>query len=209
MDKTVKLIMTKWDIKDCFWSLDCTEEEEYNFAYVLPQPEEERIQIVIPTLLQMGWVESPPCFCAATETARDIAKEYIKTPVNSLHDHNFLKYTVGNREYEALPAMPTKNMGFLYMVEVYVDDFMSLVIPASQDQLRHVATAVMMGIHNMFPPDANDSNNPISERKLIKDEGRYSTQKTLGLNFDRLAKTMCVCVCVFLASGYEVGYCNA
>jgi hypothetical protein len=111
-------------------------------------------------------------------------------PVNSLHDHNFSKYTVGNREYETLPATPTKNTGFLYMVEVYVKDFMSLVIPASQDQLRHVATAVMMEIHNMFPLDANNSNNPISERKLIKDEGRYSTQKMLSLNFDCLAKTM-------------------
>jgi hypothetical protein len=40
-------------------------------------------------------------------------------------------------------------------------------------------------------PDDNDSNNPISERKLIKDEGRYSTQKMLlGFNFDGLAKTM-------------------
>jgi hypothetical protein len=50
-DKTAKIIMAKWDIKDGFWSLDCTEEEEYNFAYVLPQPEEEPIQIVIPTSL--------------------------------------------------------------------------------------------------------------------------------------------------------------
>jgi hypothetical protein len=55
------------------------------------------------------------------------------------------------------------------MVEVYVDDFMSLVIPISQEQLQHVMAAVMMGIHDVFPPDDNDSNNPISERKLIKE----------------------------------------
>ncbi len=49
----------------------------------------------------------------------------------------------------------------------------------------------MMGIHDVFPPDNNDSNDPISERKLINNEGRYSIQKTLlGFNFEGLAKTM-------------------
>jgi hypothetical protein len=38
--------------------------------------------LVVPTSLQMGWVESPPYFCAATETSRDISTEYIETEVN-------------------------------------------------------------------------------------------------------------------------------
>jgi hypothetical protein len=68
---------------------------------------------------------------------------------------------------------------------------MSLVIPVSQDQLRHVATAVMTGIHDVFPLDGDDSNNPISEKKLLKEEGQYSTQKTLlGFDFDGTTKTM-------------------
>ncbi len=49
----------------------------------------------------------------------------------------------------------------------------------------------MLGIRDMFPPDNNNSNDPLSERKLIKDEGQYSTQKTLlSFDFDSLAKTM-------------------
>jgi hypothetical protein len=92
-DETAKIFMAKWGIKDGFWRLNCVEGEEYNFAYILPQPEEEPIQIVISTSLQMGWVESPPYFCAAKETARDVAEEYIKMPVSSLHDHKFVKYT--------------------------------------------------------------------------------------------------------------------
>jgi hypothetical protein len=47
-DETVKIFMAKWDIKEGFWRLDCAEGGEYNFAYVLPQPEEEPIRIVIP-----------------------------------------------------------------------------------------------------------------------------------------------------------------
>ena len=61
----------------------------------------------------------------------------------------------------------------------------------SQEQLRHVATAVMTGIHDVFPGDAMDSNNSISETKRIKHEGRYTTLKTLlGFNFNGAAKTM-------------------
>ncbi len=199
-DQTAKIFMAKWYIKDGLWRLDCVEGEEYNFAYVLPQSEEELIRIVIPTSLQMGWeeynfayvlpqseeeliriviptslqmgwVESPLYFCAATETAWDVAKEFIKMPVTSLHNNKFVKYTIGNKEYKALPATAMKTRGFLYMVEVYVNDFMSLVIAVLQEQLGHVATAVMMGIHDVFPPNDNNSNDPISERKPIKDEG--------------------------------------
>jgi hypothetical protein len=77
------------------------------------------------------------------------------------------------------------------MVEVYVDDFMNLVIPVSWEQLQHVAAAIVMGIHDVFPPDANDSNDPISEKKLRAQKDLYLTQKTLlGFGFDGPAKTM-------------------
>jgi hypothetical protein len=77
------------------------------------------------------------------------------------------------------------------MVEVYVDGFMSLVIPVSQEQLGHVATTVMTGIHDVFPKDAVDSNDSISEKKLIKQEGWYAMLKTLlGFDFNGTAKTM-------------------
>jgi hypothetical protein len=77
------------------------------------------------------------------------------------------------------------------MVVVYVDDFMSLVIAVSWEQLPHVANAIMHGIHDVFPPDTEDSNDPILEKKLKKSKGVYKTRKTLlGFNFDGNAKTM-------------------
>ncbi len=77
------------------------------------------------------------------------------------------------------------------MVEVYVNNFMSLVIPISWEQPQHVATAVMMSIHDVFLPDTDDSNDPISKKKLLKNNGQYSTLKTLlGFDFDGSAKTM-------------------
>ena len=190
-DESAKIFMAKWDIKDGFWRMDCAEGEEWNFTYVLPQEEGKPITLVVPTSLQMGWVESPPYFCAATETAQDIATDYIETEMNSLPTHKFERYIAAAPEFENLQraARPTDNL--TYMVEVYVDDFMSLVIPVSQDQLRHVGNAIMHGIHDVFPPDEVDANDPISEKKLAKGEGTYSTRKTLlGFDFDGEAKTM-------------------
>jgi hypothetical protein len=171
--------------------MDCATGEEWNFAYVLPQEDGMPTTLVIPTSLQMGWVESPPYFCAATETSRDVATKYAETKLNSLTPHKFEKFVVGAPEYQALPEAGNNPIGFAYMVEVYVDDFMSLVIPVSWEQLHHVANAIMHGIHDVFPPNAEDSNDPISEKKINKREGRYETQKMLlGFDFDGEGKTM-------------------
>ncbi len=83
-DPEAKIFMAKWDIKDGFWRMDCGEGKEWNFAYVLPQDEGKPTMLVVLTSLQMGWVESPPYFCTATETARDIITEYTKQPVGTL-----------------------------------------------------------------------------------------------------------------------------
>ena len=186
-----KIFMAKWDIKDGFWRMDCAEGKEYNFVYVLPQEDGKPVTLVVPTSLQMGWVESPPYFCAATETARDIAATYCDTPVGSLPPHKFVKHVRGDAAFAALPASAGTNSTCRYCLEVYVDDFMSIVIPTSRDHLDHVATAVMTGIHDVFPANINDGDDPISEKKLLKGDGQYSLMKTLlGFDFDGNRKTL-------------------
>ncbi len=167
-----KIFMAKWDIKDGFWRMDCREGEEWNFAYVLPQPKDAPTMIVVPTSLQMGWIESPPYFCAATETARDIVTEYTNMPVGSLPPHKFVTYTTNGRSYTDLPDKH-EDQRFSTLVEVYVDDFMSLVIPVSKAQLTHTASAVMTGIHDVFPAnDVDEGDDPISVKKLKQQDGQ-------------------------------------
>ncbi len=51
--------------------------------------------------------------------------------------------------------------------------------------------AIMAGIHNVFPTDIVDSNDRISEKKLLKGEGQYVLFKMmLGFDFDGKRKTM-------------------
>jgi hypothetical protein len=112
-------------------------------------------------------------------------------PVGSIPEHKFAKYTVDWELYSDLPKEHDDHT-FLSMIEVYVDDFMSLIIPVSQLQLMHVAAAVMTGIHDVFPVNEdNDGDDPISEKKLKQLEAQYATLKTLlGFHFDGINKTM-------------------
>jgi hypothetical protein len=187
-DNDAVILLAKWDIRDGFWRLNCYQGEEWNFCYVWPQAPGEPRRLVVPTSLQMGWVESPPYFCAASETARDIAVEYIKTTVGGLPAHKFDQW--------AGATMANIDMGhqmgpLRYVQEVYVDDFISAIIPTSKEQIKHVARGILHGIHDVFPPSKNDERDPISLKKLKKGEGMYDTTKCLlAFDFDGVNKTM-------------------
>ena len=44
-------------------------------------------------------------------------------------------------------------------------DYMTIAVPASKEQLVHVATAVLMGVHDVFPADCDDAEDPASLKK--------------------------------------------
>ncbi len=51
--------------------------------------------------------------------------------------------------------------------------------------------AIMTGICDVFPTDIVDSNDPISEKQLLKGERQYALFKMmLGFDFDGKQKTM-------------------
>ena len=187
-DDDAVILMAKWDIQDGFWRLNCREGEEWNFCYVWPQAPGEPCRLVVPTSLQMGWVESPPYFCAASETARDVAAEYIETPIGSLPEHKFEQWAgaatpIGNNE--------GRGGALRYILEVYVDDFISCIIPTTREQVEHVARGIMHGIHDVFPPSEDATKDPISNKKLQKGDGTFATTKCiLGFDFDGVNKTI-------------------
>lgn len=180
-----KLFSAKFDVKDGFWNLDMVKGEEYNFAYLYPTLEnDDRVLLVVPTSLQMGWVESPPYFCVASETGRNIASQYVETPIGSLPPHNFSAKTETAPEFKQLPPSSTTNK-LPYVIDVYVNDYISIAMPASQEQLRHVGQAVMMGIHDIWQPKEENNDDPISYKKIEKGEGVWMLEKEiLGLQFD-------------------------
>ena len=189
-DPTAKIFMAKWDIKDGFWRLDCQAGEEWNFCYVLPTTDSTApVELVVPTSLQMGWIESPPYFCAASETARDVAAQYAETPLGTLPDHKFLHLTNTSNDFTKLPAIGLDRLS--YIMEVYMDDYVTAAIASGQDHLNHLANATMHGIHDVFPENMDNSNDPISEKKLKKKDGSWALVKDiLGLTFNGDDKTV-------------------
>jgi hypothetical protein len=184
------IFWAKWDIKDGFWRLDCEDGKEWNFAYVLPSSHGQEPTLIVPTSLQMGWIESPPYFCAASETARDVAEKYSQRPLGSLPTHKFLHYTQLLQDFRDLAA-DTTDPHFRYLLEVFVDDFIAGVIARAQSHLNHVSLSVMHGIHEVFPPDAVSADDAISEKKLIKGDGSWAHEKEiLGMTFNGKNKTI-------------------
>jgi len=97
-EEDARIFMAKWDIKDGFWRLGMEEGAKWNFSYVLPQHPRQPCYLVVPTSLQMRWVELPPFFCASSETARDVAQDYCETKLGTLPPHEFTNYVIGNQD---------------------------------------------------------------------------------------------------------------
>ena len=83
----------KLDIKDGFWRIVVSFKDAWNFCYVLPSEDGtftniDEAKIVVLHALQMGWCESPPFFCAASKTARDVIDNLVNNPI-IMPEHKF------------------------------------------------------------------------------------------------------------------------
>ena len=198
-EPTTILLMAKLDIKDGFWRIVVEPNGAWNFAYVLPQVNDtDPIQIVIPLSAQMGWTLSPPYFCAATETARDVGQELTEQPNGTLARHPFETQMTASEEVTCLPPVTIDNKkhtdNFTNLLEVYVDDFIGLIEATSQADILHYSRAMLHAIHSVFPPrhlTGHGGEDPISQQKLEKGDGLWQTRKEiLGWILDGINKTI-------------------
>jgi hypothetical protein len=145
------ILRGKVDLSDGFWRMIVRPSQRYNFCYVLPQPKEEPTRIVIPSALQMGWRESPPYFCAATETGRDLADWMIESEFN-LPRHPLEKYMMP-LERPSSAGQASSALLKPWRVLVYVDDYIVAVLSHKGIRfIQQVVRATLFGIHAIFPP---------------------------------------------------------
>ena len=81
--------------------------------------------------------------------------------MGSLTEHKFVKLTEVISDIEELKKKCISKEPFNYMMEVYMNDYIVLAIPKIQDQLYHVANAIMIGIHDVSPPYKDDKEDAI------------------------------------------------
>ena len=88
--------------------------------------------------------------------------------MGSLTLHNFVKLAEVNIDFSELPKSDVSNEPFNYMLDVYTDDYIALDIRRREDQLHHVANAIMTVIHDVFPLDKDDKEDAIYLKKILK-----------------------------------------
>ena len=143
----------------------------------------------------MGWVESPSFFSVASETARDVAQEYVEADVGDLPPHHLEDLTnmTDDNLKDMIDALSeTERTQLKYLLEVYIDDFIGAATASSPEQLNHIARALLHAIHDVFPEHLHTPDDqPASMKKILKGEGQWSPIKEiLGWIFDGINKTV-------------------
>ena len=145
-DAGVPILFSKIDLKDGYWRMVVNEDKAWNFAYVLPpENDDDPIMLVVPNALQMGWSESPPFFCASTETARDVADKFWQESQKYYKEEDLYMQphpnegTVMNIDWSTIPSqnkakvLKKKLEGIdgdtklFYLLKCYIDNFISLI----------------------------------------------------------------------------------
>ena len=139
------------------------------------------MRLVVPDALQMGWSESPPFFCAATETACDVALKTIEQNA-SLDPHPMENILLNSPAVATLPkSSDLKTSKFVKLLEVYINDFIGLIQASSIEELQRFTRAILHAIYNTFPPPELTNSKmgpPISKSKLTE-EGLWETRKEI------------------------------
>jgi hypothetical protein len=78
----------KVDLADGFYRMWLQMRDIPKLALVLPPlVRSTKPLIALPLGLPMGWVESPPWFCVATETVADVANQRLLRPLGTVPPH--------------------------------------------------------------------------------------------------------------------------
>jgi hypothetical protein len=79
----------KYDIKDGFYCLFLNALDCLRLAIIMPRYEgEEQLVVAIPMSCTMGWVQSPPTFCAMSETVANLANKRMATSPSAAEPHH-------------------------------------------------------------------------------------------------------------------------
>jgi hypothetical protein len=207
----VKVI--KIDIADGFYRIRVRTEDIPKLGVIFPHKEGEAPLVAFPLVLPMGWTESPPYFCAATETVTDIANDRMakwrNPPIHRLEADTQVDVTgeelppviSSSPELGALevptdldPLLACRRARQLAYIDVFVDDFLGAA-QGNEARLNRVRRILMDSIDLIFRPlEAGDSPTrlePISVKKLRQGDATWSTcKKLLGWIIDSVAMTL-------------------
>ena len=150
------------------------DDDAWNFCYAIPNQDPN-----VPNSLQMGWCESPPFFCAASEMARDVIQQLLKV---DLPPHPFEHYMLPDAN-ATLPKEAQDLANTMDLIEAFVDDFIGCTDNLTRSHLVKFTRAMMHGMHSIFQPPSvtghKGGDPPISKKKLEQLEGLWEHVKEI------------------------------
>jgi hypothetical protein len=202
--------VAKTDLADGFYRVPLSTSGIPKLGVILPRfPNEEQL-VAFPLVLPMGWVESPPAFCAATETVADLANNL--SPRSHLPKHP-LENVAGTspevnpkltqcdpqRSRSATDDSPSRPVLRPFrrpvaLHDIYVDDFISLVQGSTPRRQRHMR-GLLHSVDRVFRPlddeDSSHRQHVPSIKKFQKGDGSMQTVKNvLGWILDTVRGTL-------------------
>ena len=202
--------LCKVDISDGFYRVWLNDTDIPKLGVAFPSLVDGQWLVALPLALPMGWVESPPFFSAATETAADITNARLlrgdrptphrleraadsKTPES---DNPELTDPPTAKTATSLPPQhaPPRNRRPLAKFDIYVDDYCG-VVQGNAKRRRWARRVLFDTIDNIFRPvqpgDNPHRQEPISVKKLRKGDADWSTRKNvLGWIIDTIDMTL-------------------
>ena len=202
--------LMKLDIADGFYRINLSIDDIPKLGVVFPSQQQEEPLVALPLVLPMGWKNSPPVFCAATETSADLANIQLQKQNPKFLPHS-LDHHAARLDFARNPhlPLPTSNQSLpqplqrdpslpytgkhLKYVDVFVDDFIALM--QGRQNASQVRSILMHAVDEVFRPnDYYDSLNrrePISLKKLRQGDCSWSTLKlVLGWIIDTVNMTI-------------------
>ncbi len=209
------IYLSKVDIADGFYRIWLLPRDIPKLGVLFPSLPGDPQLIAFPLTLPMGWVASPPFFCAATETVADLANAAYAQPhtAPAFHRLELVSETpvpvpplAVTPECSAMASIPVpiplrhRPLGSLHTrkpvayTDVYVDDFIT-VVQGNPNRRRRIKRQFLHSLDQVFRPlDAADSphrQEPASEKKFRKGDGTWCTRKlVLGWIIDTAHSTI-------------------
>ena len=201
----------KVDIADGFYRIWLNIADIPKLACSIPPLYGDEPLLALPLVLPMGWTQSPPYFCAATETVADITNKWLANHwLAPPHRLEALAATMPEPEDDTLAPPPTTTFTTsqptvrptnrrlrkrpLKKVEVFVDDFVGM----GQGTVTKLSTIRRTLLHSLDevlrPLDSDDDahrKEPASTKKLKQGDAAWGTRKLiLGWIIDTIQMTL-------------------
>ena len=140
----------------------------------------------------MGWVESPPQFCAVTETMADLANTALREKNHRLRTPHRLNQ-VSESTVPGLDSTISGHLdinhnqvveykGALAYIDIFVDDLLGIT-QGNKDRQEEVKRALLHSLVDVLrplsPTDLTTCQDPASLKKMKQGDSTWETQKIL------------------------------